>query len=75
MGTGESIAGKLFVYDKSCYFAVPSLLHRSGQYTVILQFSLDILQVMKPRVHGERMLFFTIPSTESESTADEFAVM
>lgn len=74
MGTGESIAGKLFVFDKSCYFAVPSLLHRSGQYTVILQFSLDVLQVVKSRVHGERMLFFTIPSTEDEMTAEEFAV-
>ena len=75
VGTGESIAGKLFVYDRSCYFAVPSLLHRAGQYTVIFQFSLDSLQVVKSRTHGDRMLFFAIPSTDGESIMDEFAIM
>lgn len=75
VGTGESVRGMLYLYDRSCYFAVPSMLYRSGQYIVTLQFSISTLQVKKEQLRGNRSLLFTIPSNENEVVIEEFVIM
>ena len=75
VGTGESVKGMLYLYDRSCYFAVPSMLYRSGQYIVTLQFSISTLQVKKEQLRGNRSLLFIIPSNENDVVIEEFVVM
>ena len=39
-GNQEGIIGQLFIYDTCCYFGIPNILMRNGQFTILFQFQL-----------------------------------
>lgn len=51
----------MFIYDHSCFFAVPNLLRRSGQYVIVFQFLMVQLSLEKSRVEPARLLIFIVP--------------
>ena len=50
IGTASSLRGQLFVFDEACFFAVPNLLRRSGQFTALCRFAMASLCVQKSPV-------------------------
>lgn len=63
IGTIEGVRGRLFIFDDCCYFGVPNSFRRAGQFSVLFQLQLDLLQVKKSKLQSTHTLLFGIPHT------------
>ena len=65
IGTLSSLRGQLFVFDEECFFAVPNMLRRSGQFSVLCQFMMTSLCVKKSAVEPARIFIIAVPGKDS----------
>lgn len=65
IGTLSSLRGQLFVFDEECFFAVPNMLRRSGQFSVLCQFMMTSLCVKKSAVEPARIFIIAVSGKDS----------
>lgn len=60
-GNQEGIIGQLFIYDTCCYFGIPNILMRNGQFTILFQFQLKSIHIHKSKNTLSQSLLFQEP--------------
>lgn len=76
VGTVSSVHGQLFVFDAYCFFTVPNLLRRSGQFTVVCQFLMRVLCLEKSQVEANRIFVLSVPVDKKEgSVIEEYSLV
>lgn len=61
----EGIRSQLFLYDDTCYVAIPNLLKRNGQFIILFRFVLESLKIERSRVETSRALLFNTLENDS----------
>lgn len=76
IGTVEGIRGRLFIYDHCCFFAVPNLWRRSGQYVILFQFRMTQLSLEKSQIEPTRLIIFIVRvEKEVNVSVEEYALV
>lgn len=64
IGTIEGVRGRLFIYDDCCYFGIPNIYRRAGQFAVLFQFDMRSLHFEPSKRESVHTLLFRLSDAE-----------